>query len=144
MGSKCVGFNVFIHYICQNIPFKKQNYCCFHCSRFQRQSSEPCFGSLPGGAGQRPFHRQNSEPSFLLFKQQQSQPGHPFNKPYSFPIKEEMPDFGYENNGKHSYSYLDFVFFPVSYRKHNISDICVIFMKNVCETNYFWYCKWRG
>ena len=70
------------------------------CSRFQRQSSEPCFGSLPpGGAAQRPFQRQNSEPSFLLFKQQ-NQPGHPFSKPYGFSIKEEMPDFGYENNGK--------------------------------------------
>ncbi|XP_072034284.1 ETS translocation variant 1-like [Amphiura filiformis] len=66
-------------------------------NRFQRQSSEPCFGSHPGAASQRPFQRQNSEPSFLLFKQQ-NQPGHPFNKPYSFSIKEEMPDFGSESN----------------------------------------------
>nr|ABR23003.1 polyoma enhancer protein 3 [Paracentrotus lividus] len=73
--------------------------------RFQRQTSEPCFGNLahpmgsagnagPDSGGPHPFQRQNSEPMFIPFKNR----GGPFNQSRfrETLVKQEPVDYGYE------------------------------------------------
>ncbi|XP_030829346.1 ETS translocation variant 1 isoform X1 [Strongylocentrotus purpuratus] len=79
-------------------------------SRFQRQTSEPCFGNLAhpmgaagnsaaesggggGGGGPHPFQRQNSEPVFLPFKNRVGFNQTRFRETI---VKQEPVDYGYE------------------------------------------------